>query len=63
MTAVITRIILRYVSGALVAYGLIAQEAGVELAIDPDLTMVIGAAVGGATELFYAYAKRRGWTT
>ena len=63
MTAVITRIILRYLSGGMVAYGLLAQEAGAQLAVDPDLTMVVGAAVGGATELFYAYAKRRGWTT
>ena len=63
MTAVITRIILRYLSGALVAYGIIAQEAGVELAVDPDLTLVIGGLVGAATEFLYAYAKRHGWTT
>lgn len=63
MTAVITRIIMRYLAGALVAYGVVAQEVGDSLLVDPDLTLVIGGLVGAATEFLYAYAKRHGWTT
>ncbi|MFN7002169.1 MAG: hypothetical protein ACK4NW_01920 [Roseinatronobacter sp.] len=63
MTAVITRIILRYLSGALVAYGLVTQEVAAELVLDPDLALAIGAAIGAATEGIYSVAKSRGWTT
>lgn len=60
---VIARIILRYVSGALVAYGFIPVEAGAELAMDPDVALVIGAALGAATESVYAWVKARGGKT
>lgn len=63
MIPVLARIILRYASGALVAYGLIPQEVGADLAMDQELALLLGAAIGVATEAFYAFAKRKGWTT
>ena len=63
MTAVITRIILRYLSGLLVGYGVLPQEVGAELAMDPDVALVLGGIIGAATEGFYAFAKQRGWAT
>ncbi len=61
MIPVISRIILRYVSGALVAYGFIPHDAGADLAMDPDLAVLIGAGLGMLTEGFYALARRFGW--
>ena len=63
MTPVLARIIARYLSGALVTYGLIPHEIGAEIAVDPDIALAIGAAVGVLTEGVYAFAKRKGWTT
>lgn len=63
MPAIIARIIARYLAGALVAYGLIPHEVGQELAVDPDLALLIGGAVGAITEVAYGFAKKRGWTT
>ena len=60
---VIARIILRYASGALVAYGLIPQEVGAEIAMDPDVALVLGTAIGAATEGAYAWAKSKGGAT
>jgi preprotein translocase subunit Sec61beta len=60
---VIARIALRYLSGALVAYGVIPHEAGAELAMDPDLALVVGAALGAVVEAFYAAVKARGGKT
>lgn len=62
MTAVIARIILRYLSGALVAYGVIPHEVGAEVAMDPDLALILGSAIGAVTEGFYTLAVKRGWT-
>ncbi len=63
MNAVIVRIIARYLSGALVSYGVIPQEVGADLAMDPDVALVLGAIIGAVTEGVYAFAKKRGWTT
>ena len=63
MTAVLTRIIMRYLSGALVAYGVVTQDVGAELLLDPDLAILVGGIVGGATELVYGIARKNGWTT
>ena len=62
MTAVIARIILRYMSGALVAYGFIPHEVGAEVAMDQDLALLLAGAIGAVTECFYALAVKRGWT-
>lgn len=60
---VIARILLRYLSGALVAYGIIPVEAGAELAMDQEVALVIGAAIGAVTEALYTLAKRTGGAT
>lgn len=61
--APLARIILRYLVGAAVMYGLIGAETGEYLAVDPDLTLVIGSIIGAVVEVVYAYAKRKGWAT
>ena len=58
---VLTRIFLRYASGALVAYGVIPHEVGAELAMDPEIALIVGTGIGIATEAFYALARRQGW--
>jgi len=63
MTPVIVRILARYLSGALVSYGIIPHEVGADLAVDPDVVLVLGAIIGAATEGIYALAKRWGWAT
>jgi hypothetical protein len=63
MQAVIIRIVMRYLSGALVSYGIIPHEAAADLAMDPDVALVLGAIVAAATEAGYAFAKKRGWAT
>jgi len=63
MQAVILRIAMRYLSGALVSYGVIPHDVGADLAVDPDVALVLGAIIGAVTEAGYAYAKKRGWTT
>lgn len=61
--APLARIVLRYIVGAAVMYGMIGAETGEYLAVDPDLTLVIGSIIGAVVEFAYAYAKKRGWAT
>lgn len=61
MIPVFARIIARYVSAALVTYGLIDAEAGSALAMDQDLAILIGAGLAAITEGVYALAHRCGW--
>lgn len=56
--APIARILLRY--GVGLVFGM---ETGNILAGDPDLVLLVAAGVGVATELAYAYAKRKGGAT
>lgn len=63
MIAVIARIIMRYLAGALVAWGLITAEAGQALGSDADLTLLLGVAIGAVAEWGYALAKKYGWAT
>lgn len=60
---VFARIVMRYLSGALVAYGVLPVEAGADLALDPDIALIVGAAIGAITEAVYALAKRKGGAT
>ena len=64
MSAVIIRILLRYLSGLLIAKGLLAQDMG-DMFNDPDLIaslqVAAGAIVGAATEGWYYLAHRFGW--
>ena len=70
----IVRIALRYLSGILMAYGLIGSDEGDMLTNDPSLerdlveivqyaSLALGAVIGIAVEFAYAQAKRWGWTT
>lgn len=58
MNGAVARIILRYGVGAVV--GVEAAEA---LAGNPDVVLVLAAAVGIGIEGVYTIAKRKGWTT
>ena len=66
MSAVITRIVLRYAAGALVAHGLLAPDVGNQLSVDPDvlaaIEVVVGAALGALSEVWYYLARRFGWS-
>ena len=55
--APIARIMLRYLSGALIMKGL---DFG-DLSADPDLVMYVGLALGACTEAAYAMAVKFGW--
>lgn len=67
ITPVIVRIVMRYLSGALVASGLVTAETGASVLADPDVQAVALMAVGGAvalvTEWVYARARRSGGVT
>ncbi len=65
MTAPIARIIIRYLSGIMLARGLLGADDAAYLVGDPDVAAMleagIGAALGAGTELWYWAAKRYGW--
>ncbi len=61
MMAVIARILARYIAGALVACGVVDAGFGRELALDPDMALLLGAARGALAEAAYALARRFGW--
>lgn len=58
MIAPITRIILRYGVGTI-----FGMEVADLLAGDPDVILLVATVIGIATEVAYAYAKKRGWAT
>ena len=61
--APISRIILRYLAGALVTYGVVPVDVGAQIAMDPDLIAMLGLTLAALVELIYNLAKRRGWAT
>jgi len=61
MTAVIARIALRYIAGALIATGYLDAATGSTLASDPDVLMLVGLGLGVIAEGAYAIARKRGW--
>ena len=61
MMGPIARILARYLIGAGVAYGLWGQGLGAQ--IEPDVVLIVSAALGAAVEGVYALARRRGWAT
>lgn len=63
MTAVIARILARWIAGALIGYGLVGAETGAQLAVDPDVALLLAGIVGAVTEGAYVLAKRKGWAT
>lgn len=66
MTAVIIRIALRWLAGALVAKGFLT-DTQTDLFLDPDLMSMIevgaGLLIGALVEGWYYFAKRFGWST
>lgn len=67
LTPVIVRIVLRYLSGALVAWGFVAPDTGPEVIADADLqtllTVVVGLALGLLSEVWYRRARETGGPT
>lgn len=67
MSAVLVRIFLRYLAGALVAKGMVSPDLGNYVFADPEIASWVevgaGIALGGAVEGFYSLAKRFGWST
>lgn len=65
MYGLLARISLRYLAGALVAYGLISPGDASFINTDPDLVEAISAGLGVAiavgTEWAYRLARRLGW--
>ncbi len=61
MIAPLSRILARYLSGALVAYGLLTAPEAAQL--EPDLVLLIGVGLGALTEGAYVLARRFGWAT
>lgn len=61
MIAPFARIIARYISGALVTYGMLTAPDAAQL--NPDIALIVGAVLGAGVEVAYTYAKRVGWTT
>ena len=62
MSGALGRVILRYGAGFI-----FGSATGVQLAADPDLALIVGvgasSAIAAVVEIFYAVAKRRGWST
>jgi hypothetical protein len=67
MAGPLTRILLRYGAGALVAYGLMSPALADQIAYDPDLIatveVLVGVALAGAVEGYYWAARKWGWST
>jgi len=61
MIGPLSRIIARYIAGALVTYGFFTAPEAAQ--INPDLVLIVGAILGGAVEMAYTYARRSGWRT
>jgi hypothetical protein len=55
LIAPLARIVSRYVSGALLSYGFMADEG--------DIYIFAAAFISGVVEVAYTFAKRKGWAT
>jgi hypothetical protein len=54
----LARIILRYGIGYLAG-----SQIGEQLALDPDIVLIVSLGLGAAVEVAYVLAKRKGWAT
>jgi hypothetical protein len=54
----LARIILRYGIGYLAG-----SQIGEQLALDPDVVLIVSLGLGAAVEAAYVLAKRKGWAT
>jgi hypothetical protein len=63
----LARILLRYLAGAMVTYGLLANQDAEGMVMDPEIIEVfeigLGLAIGAATEYWYRLARKFGWET
>jgi len=62
MIAVLARVLARYLAGALVLAGLLPQALADQIAIDPDIALLLGVSLGLLAEGFHALARRQGWS-
>ncbi len=66
MASVIIRILLRYMSAALIAKGFLSPDLGGFITTDPDVVSAIevgvGLSVGLIAEGWYVLARRFGWS-
>ena len=60
---VLARIALRYLAGALVAFGIIAPEDAQIITMDPEIVLLVGTVLGIVVEGAYAWARRHGGPT
>ena len=56
----LARIVLRYLSGALVAFGWFAPEQASQFVNDPDVLVLVAAGVGALIEAWYVFARKHG---
>lgn len=63
MNFALARIVLRYLSAALVTAGYLSPELADQIGTDPDLVMLVGSALAFITEAAYAHAKKTGGKT
>ena len=63
ITGPVARIVLRYLAGALVSAGSLPGDIASQMAVDPDILLMVGLALTAAVEGLYALAKRLGWDT
>lgn len=61
MIGPLSRIVARWLASALVTYGLVAPD--YSHALDGDLALVLGSALGLIVEGAYWIARKRGWNT
>ena len=61
MTPVLARIFLRYAAGALIAKGMLDSGTGDTIINDPDIQILVGAALGAVSEGWYYIARKFGW--
>ena len=66
-TPAFARIVLRYLSGLLMSFGFFGDSTLLAIVGDPDIvgfvSVVIGGALGAASEIAYGIAIKRGWRT
>lgn len=62
----IVRIAMRYISGAMVSWGMLSQQTGASISTDRDLEsvliFVVGALMGLAAEVYFRISIARGWS-
>ncbi|MDK8874422.1 hypothetical protein [Paracoccus sp. SSJ] len=60
MPQLVARIVLRYIAGILVGWGMLGPDTGYQIANDPDLAILLGMGIAAITEGVYLVARKRG---